>query len=342
MISPIDASVLDAIRNNSKKILRQALGGNNAILLIGYPSYKNPGDALIWLGAEQYLHEIGIEIMYRTDIGRFDQKYIDVNFPGIPILLTGGGNFGDLWPVFQDFRESIVFQNPERLIIQLPQSIQFKDFARQEKSRAVFASHSNLILMFRESASLRRAKLAFPEVDCVLCPDMAFGHILTAGSSSTPGTSIALLREDREKSREIYVDQTMFKVNDWHFSLLSNVIWLMLRSVLIIYKRIPGVKLIVSKKVVNSIYARMSSINLKNAIKILSPASYIVTDRLHAHVLACLMGIRHVIMDNSYGKISSMYVEYSGLFSSSKLVSNQIEFNEQINGLIQEFDTEDS
>jgi pyruvyl transferase EpsO len=29
----------------------------------------------------------------------------------------------------------------------------------------------------------------------------------------------------------------------------------------------------------------------------------VVTDRLHAHLLALLLGIPHVVLDNSYGKL---------------------------------------
>lgn len=330
MISPADKSVLEKIRHDTKQILNRALEEYRAVLLIGYPSYKNPGDALIWLGTEQYLDEIGVEIVYRADIGRFDQKYIDEKFPGLPILLTGGGNFGDIWPVFQDFRESVVCQNFERLIIQLPQSIQFKNHARQEKSRAVFAKHSNLVLMFRESASFNRAKQAFPEANCVLCPDMAFGASLVQDINEPREGRIALLREDRESAGRLEVDQRLFKVIDWHFNAVSNFYWLILRTGLIAYKRIPGVRRMVSKAALDEIYSQMSTINLKNALRILSTASFLLTDRLHAHVLACLLGIHHLIVDNSYGKISSIYYEYSGQFSTGKFLVNQLEIEKEI------------
>jgi Exopolysaccharide biosynthesis protein len=31
----------------------------------------------------------------------------------------------------------------------------------------------------------------------------------------------------------------------------------------------------------------------------------VVTDRLHGHILACLMDKKHVVIDNSYGKNST-------------------------------------
>jgi pyruvyl transferase EpsO len=46
-------------------------------------------------------------------------------------------------------------------------------------------------------------------------------------------------------------------------------------------------------------------------------ARVIVVDRLHAHVLAVLLGTPHVVMDNNYRKISAIYEEYSGEFSTA-------------------------
>jgi exopolysaccharide biosynthesis predicted pyruvyltransferase EpsI len=43
--------------------------------------------------------------------------------PDDPILLHGGGNFGDVWPGFQRFREQVIRESPNRRIIQLPQTI---------------------------------------------------------------------------------------------------------------------------------------------------------------------------------------------------------------------------
>ncbi len=40
---------------------------------------------------------------------------------------------------------------------------------------------------------------------------------------------------------------------------------------------------------------------------ILSRGRVVVTDRLHGHLLALLMDIPHVVLDNSYGKLRTMY-----------------------------------
>jgi pyruvyl transferase EpsO len=39
----------------------------------------------------------------------------------------------------------------------------------------------------------------------------------------------------------------------------------------------------------------------------LGAAACVVTDRLHGHILSVLLGIPHVVLDNSYGKVRSFY-----------------------------------
>ena len=40
-------------------------------------------------------------------------------------------------------------------------------------------------------------------------------------------------------------------------------------------------------------------------LEILGRGRGVVTDRLHGHILSSLMGIPHVALDNSYGKLSA-------------------------------------
>ena len=43
---------------------------------------------------------------------------------------------------------------------------------------------------------------------------------------------------------------------------------------------------------------------LRRGIDLLSSGNFIITDRLHVHILSILLGINHVVLDNSYGKVS--------------------------------------
>jgi pyruvyl transferase EpsO len=38
----------------------------------------------------------------------------------------------------------------------------------------------------------------------------------------------------------------------------------------------------------------------------------VITDRLHGHILCTLLGIPHVVLDNSYGKIQGFLESFTG------------------------------
>ncbi|MNC34023.1 putative pyruvyl transferase EpsO [compost metagenome] len=63
-------------------------------------------------------------------------------------------------------------------------------------------------------------------------------------------------------------------------------------------------------------YARKLS---REAINLFSDYENIITDRLHGHILSCLMNIPHTVHDNSYGKNSGYLQAWTG---NSDIVSS--------------------
>jgi len=49
----------------------------------------------------------------------------------------------------------------------------------------------------------------------------------------------------------------------------------------------------------------------------------VITNRLHGHILCVLMGIPHVVIPNSYHKITSFYETWTHQVPFCKLVTNQ-------------------
>ena len=69
----------------------------------------------------------------------------------------------------------------------------------------------------------------------------------------------------------------------------------------------------------------MAQSNLRAANMLLSRGRIVVTDRLHAHVMCVLLGIPHVLLDNSYGKVSSVYRSYTHRFETVHFASSGAE-----------------
>ena len=52
------------------------------------------------------------------------------------------------------------------------------------------------------------------------------------------------------------------------------------------------------------IYEKWARERMDRGIAQLSTAQFVITDRLHVHILCTLLGIPHIVFDNNYGKIS--------------------------------------
>jgi pyruvyl transferase EpsO len=53
------------------------------------------------------------------------------------------------------------------------------------------------------------------------------------------------------------------------------------------------------------LFEHLATNRLTRGLNLLSSASFVITDRLHCHILCVLLGIPHIAFDNSYGKLST-------------------------------------
>src|SRR5262249_35385361 len=135
----------------------------------------NVGDSAIWLGQIRWLEQRRCRIVYTCEPETYSPVRLRsrLGHDGI-ILLNGGGNLGDLWPRHQSFREMVIRTFRDTRIVQVPQSVYFRDPARLAQAVTVFDAHPDLTLLVRDRQSLARARSAF-RAESLLCPDMAFG-----------------------------------------------------------------------------------------------------------------------------------------------------------------------
>jgi pyruvyl transferase EpsO len=60
----------------------------------------------------------------------------------------------------------------------------------------------------------------------------------------------------------------------------------------------------VARSLLTRVYSPLARQRLRRGLGILASGRVVVTDRLHGHILSLLLGIPHVVLDNSYGKLS--------------------------------------
>lgn len=321
---------LDSIRDETLAVMRRHTDSGDRVALLDFPSHENAGDSLIYVGQQRYFEDLDVQVDYLSDIAGHNDRLLSKRLGDSTIFLHGGGNFGDRWPIHQNFRERIVARYPHNKIVALPQSIDYSCPETLTATAAVYAQHPDLTLMVREHRSHEIARAAFPDNRVEYCPDMAFG----ARISSSPGGSdvdvVKLLREDCERIDHGSIDLGYSSVRyDWGLRgrdrSKAQVVTLPSR----IAYNFPYTSRFLYPQLVRS-YNRLVLLNLTAAQRILNTAPVVLTDRLHAAALAAMMGKRVVAMDNANKKVSGIYDAYLHRFDNVHFASTTDEAAELV------------
>jgi len=328
---------LSRIRNQTRIILDEVAGCNMTVALLDFPTHHNVGDSMIWMGEISYLAQSGNAIGYVADIFRYDQVMLRRRVPNGPILMHGGGNFGDIWPDYQSFRERIVQEFPERKIVQLPQTVYFGSAAAARRANKVLGDHQDYTLLVRDNASLERARLQLPDVRVICCPDVALGWEpkLPAGRLDHH-RMVVLARTDKEGCPGLLdnlrgIIGPYDKVMDWGLTGGGKIAWDAARTPARFAKLFPRAR---SSRLLYPLlsfsYRKNAEQNVRAGVKALAGADLVITDRLHAHILSGLLGVPHLVLDNNYGKVSSIYNDYTHLFSTAEFVSDTSSLSDHV------------
>ena len=272
--------------------------------LLDFPNHYNIGDSAIWLGELAYFDRRKIRPAYVTEIATYDDERMLGAIGDGRIFLHGGGNFGDIWPGYRQFREDMLTKYRGRPIIQLPQTIHFKDQANIDSTARAIEKHGNYTLLVRDQKSFAFAQRWF-QCETRLCPDMAF----CIGPVARPAPRHELLLNLRE-DQEVGAPQDLTAAtsrpgtvkSDWpeesadfqrqtkHAAILKGLM----------SGRIGG-----RAKMTELAYRERAQQRFDRGVALLGSARQVITDRMHGHIMCVLLGADHCVLDNSYGKTSS-------------------------------------
>ena len=222
--------------------------------------------------------------------------------------MHGGGNLGDRYGAHQALRAQVLSDFPDRRVLLLPQSMEFLDERHAVAMARAFAAHRNFTLCLREQQSHAAAQRLFGDTNAVeFCPDAAFGAGPVAVVGRPQVALLALLRTDGERVPRDYPFLETATVTDWHLTTSARTAWRATEAALRICRRSnSGGALGVQQR----LYGAQAHLNLAKATRVLSTGRTIFTDRLHAAILAALLGLPVIAMDNNYGKIYAVYDSY--------------------------------
>lgn len=315
-------SALDTIRDETLAVLRRHIEPGERVALLDFPSYDNAGDSLIYAGETEYLRQVGVTVGYVSDLLTFEDSLLRSKVGSGTILLRGGGNFGDRWPAHQKFRERVVSRFPENKIICLPQGLDYANPDALHATASLYASHPDLTLMLRERRSYDVALAAFPKNTVEYCPDMAFGATIAGSPGGSAVDVVKLLRLDSEKldHGDVHLNYTSIRV-DWGLRGRELAAWQTITLPTRIAHNVPSTTRHLYPLIERS-YRGTVHLNLRAAQRILNNAPVVLTDRLHAAVLAGMMGKQVVAMDNANKKVSSIYDAYLHRFDNVRFAAS--------------------
>lgn len=339
---------------------------------LDYPDHLNLGDLLIGLGSMIYLIEVlKIKIGYIASLKSFSEEQMEKQVGKVPIFLHGGGNLGDIWPVHQKFRESIISKYKDRPIVILPQSIYFKNQDNLQETAKIFNAHPNLTIFVRDAYSYDIAIKSFTNCRVIQSPDMAFQLIESpqlSSSSINPQKLDSILylnRKDREVNKSFNLDKKAIHEitnlnlveGDWvsfdnHWLLgTEQPSWLQL--LINLYREgwqrgltTPHEWLSRSSYLSSHPYSQMLR-QLPNfqlpyrSLSFIYSGMYqfrkyplIITNRLHGHILSIILEIPHVFLPNSYYKNQSFYQAWTSEVPFCRFVENPNQFSSILSSLL--------
>lgn len=274
---------------------------DNNYVLYEVPFYNNVGDLLIWEGENQFLKSIKYKMVDCCSIYTYkENKHLSSN---IIILLQGGGNFGDIWRVHQEFRLKIIQEHPNNKIIIFPQTVYYQNHKTMLRDAEIMKQHKNLTICARDIVSYNLLKKYFSN-NILLVPDMAFcippKQLLSHISHNQTNKTLYLKRKDKEFKNGIKhnFENQSIDIYDWPCMTHNDFVQILFK----IFLRLKSYKL--SLWYAQHIY---KGYLIKNSVKFVSQYKEIYTSRLHTSILCTLLERKHHILDNSYGKNKNFY-----------------------------------
>ncbi|MDO9420392.1 MAG: polysaccharide pyruvyl transferase family protein [Herminiimonas sp.] len=271
---------------------------------VDIPTHGNVGDLLIMHGTLAFFRKHGLVPKLIAPYFAYDPRWIA---PEDVIVFHGGGNFGDLYPYFQELREHIVQNHRENRIIVLPQSLHFSSPEKMQESAQIFRMHADVHICVRDQVSYEMAQKFTDNV--YLLPDMAHQlYPMHAANAEPSAGSLRISRVDDESTQQSGLrNMVSTTVTDWPEFVGEREVRINLfrRAIGGFFRRGLGWS---ANSILMRLWIAYSGRLIADAAQLFARHELIVTDRLHGHILACLLRKQNIVLDNSYGK-NSRYVE---------------------------------
>jgi pyruvyl transferase EpsO len=309
--APSSGDTCSIMRSLASRVeqLATLVPADRPVVYLDYPVHLNIGDLLIEAGTEQFFTQFGYDIAEKRsayDFGTLARHWMPKDST---ILLHGGGNFGDLYPLHQKFRERVIAAYPKHRIVMLPQSMHFNSRAALAACAESFGRHEDLHICLRDEPSLDTVREHFRNPSYLL-PDMA--HLLWEPLEPhriKPHGQATLLfaRRDKESSAMALPPALSSQRGmDWNDLIgLENKAAYYTLAILHRNRGESGGKLSL-----HPMWRILRNRLIAKSVRFLGDYDSVVTNRLHMGLLSLLLGRKVTLADNSYGKLTRYHAAW--------------------------------
>ncbi len=225
--------------------------------------------------------------------------------------MPGGSNFGDLNEDAMNYKLSVLKSHASNPIVSLPQTMIFSSNDEVAKHKSAINSHNQLTLLWRDQESLQLAKETYNNAKSLYCPDMAYTLGPTLPNSLPQVDVIFVIRRDAEKtasSADIAkakkaVEDAGYTAEVWDFPTQGYPMYedSTTKEVVYDYRKILPGRIAPKNEPNNELY---SELRLQVGMNLISRGKVIVTDRLHALIMAQMIDRPVIYFDTKYNKLT--------------------------------------
>ncbi|GFO21486.1 triose phosphate/phosphate translocator, chloroplastic [Plakobranchus ocellatus] len=290
-------------------IIGKALQQYKYAMLLDIAVFENKGDSCITVGETYFLARIKLQVIYycsafscdKTTLAKAAIRALQYSPDELVILVHGGGNVvgypsldKDRFTIIEFFKNFQIFVFPQSILIRDLEGPHLKNCAK------MYCCNENLTFVMRDHLSYSLAKKHFQggATKFLLAPDTAF-QIGSVPRFMSPVFDILWIRRT-DKEKVGYHDipapppGIRLHVTDWP-------LWVSPSS---------------PNKLEKAHYI------CTNGFFFLQRGRVLITDRLHGHILATLLDMPNVIIDNNAHKLSSYHRSWTAALENTLMTDD--------------------
>lgn len=286
------------VKNAPQQGLELKDGAKQRFYIFGVPNHGNLGDSAIAFAEEEFILAMypDADILFIDETGYWNvRRFLCENVrPEDVLVLTGGGNMGDLYPYSEDCRSDVIKSFPDNKKIIFPQTIFFFDDIygkyNKKKMQKLYNKDKNLYIFAREEYSFELMKEMFGE-KAFLVPDIVLSAKRLLPPEAERKGALMCIRSDEES-----------KLSSDDKSRLGEIVKVRFEEVTKTDTVVPYFN-----------GTEESRVDLRNKLEQFTKAEFVITDRLHGMVFSAITGTPCVAMSNYNKKVAGLYKWISGL-----------------------------